>query len=55
MMMMTRRRVAEVGDSHAREKETTKIMRRSMTGRKMEGEEKERMQRSLCPEHGSVR
>ena len=53
-MMMTRRRVAEVGDSHAREKEMMRIMRRSMTGRKMEGE-KERMQRSLCPEHGSAR
>ena len=52
--MMTKRRVAEVGDSHAREKEMTRIMRRSMTRRKME-EEKERILRSLCPEHGSVR
>lgn len=53
--MMTRRRVAEVEDSRAREKEMTRIMRRSMMGKKMEVEAKEMMQRSLCQEHGSAR
>lgn len=53
--MMTKRRVVEVRDNHAREKEMTRIMRRSMMEKKMEGEAKERMQRSLCPGHGSAR